>query len=168
MIRLTTGFLGLIVLLSLISCGDEGGYNMNSHLHKPGYCTIEGTLITCPDGNSIDILNGKDDLSDKTGTVVTTTNVETGMCEQIYPGIWAENIYSGEIFDVYMNDVCSDSLGEYCDNVQPSYGSSGDIGPNETGNGTVCLALNYMVVGKKLANDSIDVSVIDFTGGNDE
>ena len=89
--------------------------------------------------------------------------VDAGQCSEIYPGVYAENINNGEFFDVYYNDMCKDSAGEYCDNVQTSYGSSGTFGSNKVGNGTVCWADDLMITGVRDVNDgSIEVRILDF------
>lgn len=138
--------MALIVLLaffafSSIGCADNG------------FKYVEG-----PAG--IDGRDGRDGVDGSAPIVVTSVNVPDGQCVQIAQNIWAENIHNGEIFDVYYNDQCKDSLGEYCDNVVPSEGSTGSVNPYQ-GSGTVCWADNYQISGSRDGNDIL-VRVIEF------
>lgn len=150
-------------ILALISCGKEGGYHLNSHLHDVKQsCTISGSFIVCPDGSSIEIKNGKDGVNGADSSIVTRSTVDVAECKEIYQGVYAEYIDGGNFFDVYYNDSCSDSLGEYCDNVKTSYGSSGTFGKDGYGSGDVCLANDLIVIGGKNDLDQIEITVIKF------
>ena len=50
---------------------------------------------------------------------------------------------------------------EFCDNVKPSYGSSGQFGENKRGNGTVCSFGNLLLFGEKVGNDLI-IKIVEF------
>ena len=97
---------------------------------------------------------------------ISTVNVPANSCTQITEQLYVENIKSGLIFDVYTDSRCSDKiqgeLFEICDNVEPQYGNSGQLGQNKPGGAEVCMFMNQQITGKKLADKSIDVQVITF------
>lgn len=158
--RLIIGTFGLILLLSLVSCGNNDGYHINAHLNKATTCVIENNFIVCPDGSKLEVKSGNDG---KDGIVpLIQINVAAGSCTEVYPSVYVENINHGEIYDVYYNDQCTDSLGEYCDNVETSYGSSGTFGSNKKGNGGVCWADKLFITGSQEDDDSITIRVMDF------
>ena len=120
-------------------------------------CVLEGRSITCLDGTTTEITDGED------GSVQTITTVEAGSCTQVAEGIWVQPVNGIEVFDVYSNSSCRDALGEFCDNVVPSFGNSGQTGAGEPGSGTVCFADGSLVfAGVGQDGNSIDVSVIGF------
>jgi|GEM_PF-6009479 len=131
-------------------------------------CSISGRTISCADGTIITIEDGKDGdkgnpgQGGEPGTISEVTNVPKNSCVQIGDSLWAENIRSGEIFDVYSNNQCKDALGEHCDNVVPSYGVSGLLGAGQPGSGTVCSISGTLVFGNVLEDDSLDITVVDF------
>lgn len=160
--------LGLFSFILLVSCGD--GYYLNSHLRKVESCTVTKengiTTINCPDGTSVQVSDGKDGQNGEDGKDSVTlyqTQVDKNKCVQVYPNIYVENINNGEIFDVYSNDSCSDTLGEYCDNVKASYGSSGQGGSDKKGSGEVCSIDKLQITGQRDKNDnSLTINVFDF------
>ncbi len=83
-----------------------------------------------------------------------------GSCTQI-PGeqVWVENV-RGQLLDVYYNDKCADNLGEYCDNVVPSFGRSGVLSnTNPQGSGTSCVFNNLEITGHKDSKSATDIEV---------
>ena len=117
--------------------------------------------------NGIDGSNGADgqDGADGTdginGVVLSDTLVLENQCTKVADGIWVQNIRSGEVFDVYSNNQCRDALGEFCDNVEPSFGTSGSVGADQDGGGEICPVNNQLVYGEKIGADLL-IRVLDF------
>lgn len=155
-----TLWMGLALLLMLtIGCGRKGTNTVTEYVS----CSVTETAIVCPDGTSTPLpSDGQDGIDGKTPIIAARTVVLANQCTEVSPGIYVENIQNGKIFDVYHNDQCADAQGEYCDNVSPSFGSSGQFGPGQPGGGDICWAENLMVSGSKDGNDLI-ITVIDFT-----
>ncbi|PCI45839.1 MAG: hypothetical protein COB41_00175 [Proteobacteria bacterium] len=123
-------------------------------------CSVSNNEIVCPDGSSYPLpSNGVDG---KDSVILTTMTLEKGSCTQVMSGLYVENILSGLIFDVYSNDQCKDSLGEHCDNVETSYGSSGQFGQGSAGPSSVCWIDNIQLSGVKLSNGDILLYILDF------
>lgn len=148
----------VVALLTLTACG-------NSSFTAVKTCTITDTQIVCPDGTAINLpVDGQPGLPGAPGqdaVILTEHKVPANSCTKIRDGLYVESIRNSQIFDVYSNDKCKDSLGEYCDNVEPSFGSSGQLGPNQPGGGEICWAGRTMVAGEKVNNDLI-IRVVDF------
>jgi hypothetical protein len=142
--------------LLLTSCGKDSGNAFVQTVTEENDqgCSVSkvelGTLIKCSDGTETLILDGKDGENGedgKTPLMHTKTTIGKNECKKVLDGIWVESINNGEFFDVYSNDVCSDSLGEFCDNVEASYGSSGTFGSQKRGSGSVCWADDVQISG---------------------
>ena len=157
----------LLACMFLVACGDE---NVTEITNEP--CTVEqladGTAITCGDETTIvsdgqdgaDGSDGQDGADGEDAVILHSEIVPAGQCVEVMPGIYVENVQSGRLFDVYLNDSCSDSLGEYCDNVIPAYGRSGRLSEDKhRGSGTVCWADDLMITGVKDSKDSPDITV---------
>lgn len=134
----------------------------------------EGTIINCGDGDFL-IEDGQDGSDGKDGVdgidgqpgedavVLTKTTVTKGSCTEVSPGIYVENIKDGKLFDVYLNDKCQDNLGEYCDNVIPSFGRSGQLNESRhPGSATVCWAGNIQISGSRQGDKSLLIYVLNF------
>ena len=113
---------------------------------------------------------GKEGASGKDGApgidgqspiIVTQAKVPAGQCVEVAENIWVENIHNGAIYDVYYNDECKDSKGEYCDNVEPSFGNSGRLGPDKPGGGEHCLIETTFISGQRYGND-LSIVVMEF------
>lgn len=160
--KLIIGTFSLIILLSLVSCGSDDGYNLNAHLKKPTNCTVAGNEIVCPDGTRLQIPEPSG------GRVLfSQAKVGEGECFEVYPGLFVENIKNGTLMDVYYNNLCKDDLGEYCDNVETSFGDSGTFGNNQYGAGEVCWGRDFhngiQITGQRdLQDNSIIVNILDF------
>ena len=97
------------------------------------------------------------------GTVVTKVYSPANSCTEVAEDLYVENI-GNSVFDVYYNDECKDSLGEYCDNVIPSYGSSGIVDSrHHPGSATVCWAEGKRLSGYKIDSDGITIVIEDFS-----
>lgn len=173
MINYTTK-LGLISLMwFLTACG-------NSKFTAVEYqCKVVDNMIVCPDGSTLELpapvagppgapgqdgtdgTDGQDGQDGEDAVLLTQAKVEANTCTKVADGLYVESIRNSQIFDVYSNDKCKDSLGEYCDNVEPSFGSSGSLGENKPGGAEVCWAGNRMVTGEKVGNDLL-IRVLDF------
>lgn len=149
--------------------GEQGASGKNGAAGTNGKsCTVESTAqgvsIKCEDGTTATVLNGKNGTTGKDNVAITTVKVKLGDCTQVYKGVWVENI-EGKVFDVYYNQYCDDSKGEYCDNVLPSFGHSGDVDNKyHGGSGTTCWADNIQLQGRKDQKPSTDifVKIMDF------
>ena len=60
-------------------------------------------------------------------------------CTQVDDNIWVQAHDLGENYDVYFNENCRDAQGEFCDNVAPSFGNSGEFN-SLSGSATICPA----------------------------
>lgn len=167
--------LGLIVLLTLISCGSDSGSDLNARLYETDSCEItdQGTYteVVCSDGSKLQVphgkdgqdgTNGSDGANGAPGALLSTVTVDDNQCKQILPNVWVENISGGTIFDVYYNATCADADGEYCDNVMAQYGSSGQLGSNKPGSGTHCWVDNYFISGVRLTGSQIKINIVTF------
>lgn len=163
-------FLSIVLILA--------GCSQSRYVYKkPQECTVvdtdNGAQVSCPDGTEVFIPDGNDgvdgsdgadgiDGSDGVDAVLLTKEIlPAGSCTEVQPGIWAENISNGEIFDLYYNDQCSDSLGEYCDNIATIEGSTGSVNAGQ-GSGTICWIDNLQFSGVRLDNNDIEVYILDF------
>lgn len=135
----------LIVCLLLGACGQRG---VTGATGTPG---MDGS-------NGQDGADGRDG---EPGAILTEALVEDGRCQEVAPGIYVENIDGGLFFDVYYNALCEDARGEFCDNVEPSYGSTGNFGRNKPGGAEVCWAGNTMISGERV-NDSLLIRLVEF------
>lgn len=148
------GYGAAFILLALVACADSKTVNVD-FIDTDTSCIITGNLISCPDGSYLEVTNNVNR---------TVTNVPANSCVQVGPNIYVENIQNGRVFDVYINANCSDifqgNLSEYCDNVEPSFGHSGSLGINKSGDGTVCSFDNKLIYGDKLSDNSININVI--------
>lgn len=154
----------LSLLAGLVACS-------NAEFEAVEYrCTISGQTITCPDGSELvipepqdgtDGTDGRDGEDGEDAVLLTKKTVKTGECTEVAAGVYVENIKKGLVFDVYMNDKCQDKLGEFCDNVEPSYGSTGLLGENKPGGAEVCWADNRMLSGERVGDDLL-IRVLDF------
>jgi len=169
----------ILAVTALVGCGEqEVAFSPADGADGTG-CTVEevpgGANITCGEEVTF-IADGEDGQDGATGqpgqdaATLTTVALPAGGCSQVGPGIWAENVRNGQLFDVYLNANCEDRDGEYCDNVIPSYGRSGQLDSDEhPGSGTVCWAGDYQISGYKTSKNSKDIviKVLDFNpGGN--
>jgi len=137
-----------LLTVGLMSCADTETRDIllnNPDTDTDTSCTISGNTISCPDGTQVDVNQDQVNL--------TEVSVKGNSCTKIIEGLWVESIQNSTIFDVYLNENCTDSQGEYCDNVKPSYGSSGQFGENKRGNGTVCTFDKAFLFGEKVGND---------------
>ena len=157
----------LTICASMIACS-------NAKFEAVEYqCRVENNTVVCPDGSELvlpepvpgqdgaDGRDGQDGTDGNDAVILTTIPVEAGKCVKVADGIYVENIRNGLVFDVYANDQCKDKLGEYCDNVEPSFGSSGVLGENKPGGAEVCWADNRMLSGERVGNDLL-IRVLDF------
>lgn len=154
--------IGLVLILT-VGCGPSiGGRGPAGNNGSDGKgCYIQGTKLICPDGSEYDLpVEGTD--PDETPINLTNKIVPKHACMEVAPGLYVENIRNGEIFDVYYNASCSDSQGEYCDNVATSYGSSGRIGAGEPGSSTVCWVNDIQLSGVKKDNGDITLYILEF------
>lgn len=127
----------MLLTLFLFACAEDGRNGRNGTPGAPGQDGADGVVMS---------------------TVVLTKN----SCSELVPGVWAENIQNGEVFDVYYNANCNDNQGEYCDNVATSFGHSGHLGNDEPGASSVCWVNNYQFSGVQLNNGDIRVYVLKF------
>ena len=141
-------------LIGLIGCADNEERNfVLEDTDTNTNCSISNNVITCPDGTQVQVNQDQ--------VLLTETKVPNNTCTQVTQGVFVENIQNGKIFDVYSNSMCVDTSGEFCDNVKPSYGSSGQFGENKRGNGTVCSFGNLLLFGEKVGNDLI-IKIVEF------
>lgn len=155
-------FIFLCLLLFLTACGDKASYT------TPRGCTVDkvddATHISCPDGTNIVVEDGKDGENGQDGedaVNLTKVTAPKNSCTQVGEGLYVENINNGSVFDVYYNSQCSDSLGEYCDNVVPAEPTVGQV-DQYNGSGTVCWAGDIMLSGVVQDNGDIEVYLLDF------
>lgn len=109
--------------------------------------------------------DGSDGADGEDAVVYSEVSVPAGQCVQVADGVWVENIQNGRLIDVYMNDQCADNLGEYCDNVVPSYGRSGRLDDYpHTGSGTTCWADDLLILAHKPGKNDVDltIKILDF------
>lgn len=136
--------------------GNDGVGIKSSSVDSKGHLILEYT-----NGNTVDV--GKvvgDDGKD--AVIYSTVKVNKNACTQVAKDIWVENI-NGQVFDVYYNSQCKDSKGEFCDNVLPSFGSSGTVDSSEhPGSGTTCWADNVQVQGYRQTNGDIVIKMMDY------
>ena len=173
----------LLFLIILMSCD---GKNANIGLEESARsCTVaeteNGSLVTCPDGSEVLIVNGEDGLNGQNGAdgldgqngedginsvILSSVLVESNQCQSVGNGVFIENIREGEVFDVYGDSSCSDlvmgNLNEFCDNVQPQFGNSGSIGTGEPGSATVCWVDRRQYSGIRQLNGDILIQILDF------
>lgn len=128
-------------------------------------CTLMALFLVACAEDGKNGQNGAPGTSGQDGedaVLMYNVTLPKGACMEIAPEIWAENIHSGEVFDVYYNDQCTDAQGEYCDNVATSYGHSGHLGNTEPGSSSVCWVDYYQFSGVRLDNGDIKVYVLEF------
>lgn len=155
----------LIALLGLTACGSSRFQVAGEK--DPQVCSIVDSQIVCPDGSVADLpkdgADGSDGKDGQNSVVLSIVKVAANKCVQVAPGVYVENIRSGNFFDVYSNDQCKDSLGEYCDNVEPSQGSTGEFGDNKQGGAEVCWTSNDVQVSGSVDNNGdLLIRVLDF------
>lgn len=163
----------LTAALLLVGCSDD----YYRTVVEGETCTQEQTetevTIMCGDDVSVipipsdgaDGQDGVDGVDGEDALVYSEVLVPAGQCVEVADGVWVENIQSGRLADVYMNDQCSDSLGEFCDNLVPSYGRSGKLDDHpHFGSGTTCWAGDLLVLAHKPGKNDADltIKVIDF------
>lgn len=156
--------LGLVLVL-MTGCGDAEFEAVGET--EPQTCSIQGNKIVCPDGTMTDLpSDGQDGTDGKDGqnaVILSVVKVAANKCVQVAPGVYVENIRSGNFFDVYSNDECKDSLGEFCDNVEPSQGSTGEFGDNRQGGAEVCWTSNNVQVSGSVDNNGdLLIRVLEF------
>ena len=127
-------------------------------------CIILTFFITGCANDGSDGLQGPKGEPGEPGSTLSRYLLPKGTCTALSDGLWAEHIYdSGTgtyVFDIYYTNDCSDSNGEYCDNVVPATGVTGSVDPY-SGSGTVCPVDNLLVFGGLLDNDDILVYVLE-------
>jgi len=138
--------------------GDTGKTGATGQKGDKGDSGLNGQDGAKGDKGDVGEKGDKGDKGDK-GVVVTTVKVKYNKCTQVDQNLWVENIH-GDIYDVYSNANCRDSQGEYCDNVAPSFGSSGSIDKNHhEGSATVCWAKDVRVSGYLSDDNSGDMII---------
>lgn len=182
LLGITVTVIALLFLLSSVTGCDNAEFTfVPEEEEKISHCTVQGNKIICPDGSELDFV---DTDTDTTCTVVnntitcpdgtnitiedqieiTKTELNLNGCQAISHGLFVEVIRNGEIFDVYTDSSCSDRkngiLNEVCDNVQPSFGNSGQLGFNKPGSSTVCPYENKLIYGHILDN-ILTISVLE-------
>jgi len=146
-----------LVTLNLAACSSE--FNSYDPSKDCDLAPVEnGVSIVCADGtvqtvtngqdgtNGLDGADGQDGIDGDPGLTKYSMQVPANECKQVAPDVWVENIRNGEFFDVYSNAHCEDRQGEHCDNVLPSFGSSGTFGTNGNGDGTLCSFNDSLVL----------------------
>jgi hypothetical protein len=164
-------FLMGLIMLATSGCGTRRATFTAVNV-PPQVCSIQDGMIVCPDGTSallpsngqdgadgVDGADGKDGVN---AVIYSQTVVDANTCTEVGNGLYVENIQQGRIFDVYFNDQCRDNLGEHCDNVAPSFGSSGQFGDGGIGSGDVCWADRRQVSGERIANGGLLIRVLEF------
>jgi len=111
--------------------------------------------------------SGQDGADGQDAANLTTVTLAKGSCSSIYPGIYAQNLSSGYVFDVYtsVSSTCSDyDGGEVCDNVATSFGADNNppVGNGYPGGGDVCWHGNILLSGARQANGDIKVYILEF------
>lgn len=149
----------LITLLTVVACGRAKFTSVEQKV-----CSIEGDQVVCPDGTTAPLpRDGRDGTDGKDAVLYSEIKVEPGECTMVATGVYVENIRNGDVFDVYYNDQCKDSLGEYCDNVEPSEGSvGGQLGDNRPGGAEVCWAMQRQVSGERMSGGNLLIRVLEF------
>jgi len=141
-------------------------------------CLTLLALTSCGDNPSIGVVNGRDGINGidgqdgsngedgAQGAILSRIIVPEDACVKILSGVYVENIRQGIIFDVYMDDSCSDrvngELNEFCDNVETQFGQSGDIGQGEAGAGDICWVDNNQISGIRKEDNSIEIRILTF------
>lgn len=152
--------LSLACLICLPACGDQ--YSLGKKKTYP--LCLQGPKGD-PGQDGIDGKKGAQGAPGEDGqdaAVLLKKLAKANRCTSILPGMYIENIQNGEVFDVYFNDSCDDSQGEYCDNVVPSEATTGKV-DQYRGSGTVCWADNYQISGVKQTNGDILVYILEFS-----
>ena len=107
-----------------------------------------------------DGVDGKNGIDGEDGVILTNVKVLANTCTQVADRIWIENIQNGRIYDVYANENCRDSEGEFCDNVVASFGSSGVLSDtNHQGSATVCLVDENIEIAARKLNAAGDLVI---------
>lgn len=115
--------------------------------------------------DGVDGIDGVDGEDGEDAVLLTTKVLENG-CHSIFPGLWAQNLDNGYVFDVYTNNTCEDTTGaEVCDNVATSYGSNDNppVGNDQPGAAEVCWHENLMISGARLDGGDIFLYILEFT-----
>lgn len=143
--------------------GDTGATGANGKQGPKGDTGAQGEQGKKGDKGDQGIA-GKDGEDGEDAVILTTVKVNSNSCTQVYKDLWIENINGGDVFDVYYNNQCKDSLGEWCDNVLPSFGASGSVDADKhAGSGTTCWANNIQVQGSRVDNTGdIVIRIMDF------
>lgn len=157
----------LITMFALVACD-------NASFEYQPLCESQQSdtevIITCgTDITTIPIpTDGKDGTDGQDGDdalIYSEFELPKSSCVQVADGLWAENIYNGQLMDVYFNPSCADNQGEVCDNVVPSYGRAGTNNSDKhPGSGTVCSVDNLLITVSKDSKNAKDmlVRVIEF------
>ena len=139
--------------------GQSGSDGQDSQSTHTTSTITKETAIPGPAGPQGPAGESGQDGSD--AVIYSTAQVPKNSCVEVMTGIWVENIRSGTILDVYYNDQCSDSRGEYCDNLVPSESRTGKLGAYK-GSGTVCWAGSVQISATKLDGGDVLVHLLDF------
>lgn len=167
------------ILLTMTACGTASFQVANKPVN-PTQCDIVDDYVVCDNGitfpspsngqDGTDGSNGNDGVDGIAGTdgqdgenavILSQVKVAANSCTQVAKGIWVESIQNSTFFDVYYNSECQDAKGEFCDNVEPSEGSTGQFGENKRGGAEVCWADNVQISAEKKDKDLL-VRVLDF------
>jgi len=132
------------IILTLSACADTEIRQLKD-TNTDTYCTLLDGTVTCPDGSSLTITEPRDEIS------YISTNIAHNSCSPVSNGLFVESIHNSEFFDVYKDKSCQDrvngQLNEVCDNVEPSYGATGQFGSNKAGASEVCVYNNLLIFG---------------------
>lgn len=104
---------------------------------------------------------GQDGIDGNDAVIYSNVIVIANSCIEVSSGIWVENIRNGQLLDVYYNEYCSDSSGEYCDNLVPSEAKTGSI-KQYKGSGTICWAESTQISATKLEDEAVKVHLLQF------
>lgn len=148
-------------------CPDGSTFDLVSIVGPAGIdgsdCTVSqeknGALVECDDGTNVFIPNGSDAVK------LSTAILPKHTCSQLLPGIFAQNINFGEVFDVYTTSSCNDfDKTEICDNVETQFGATNNppSGNEYPGSAKVCWAGNIQLSGTRQRNGDILVHILDF------
>lgn len=147
--------LALAALVGLTACG-------RSKLVAVSSCYIDGNELACTNGDRFPLPeDGAPGAPGQDGVILTEHKVEANTCVKLADDLYVESIRNSTVFDVYKEPGCNVEATEYCDNVEPSFGGSNPLGPNQPGGAEVCWAGKRMISGEKVGNDLL-VKVLTF------
>lgn len=165
-------FVMICLIVFLVGCSDDVAFQSQEPENGCSVTDVTGgVIINCGDGDFFvedgtpgqDGADGQDGSDGEDAVVLTKVTAPKNSCTKVADGIWVENIQSGKLFDVYLNDNCADNKGEYCDNVIPSFGKSGSLDPDEhPGSATVCWAGDIQISGVKQSNGDLLIYLLNF------